>query len=71
MVLWCQNPEWATYAGLRPDGTYEIWWLGDETPRSPLQVMQWQGPDPSNELSRQISLSETKLANLGIGQHRT
>lgn len=64
-------PEWATYAGLRPDGTYEIWWLGDETPRSPLQVMQWQGPDPSNELSRQISLSETKLANLGIGQHRT
>ena len=64
-------PEWATYAGLRPDGTYEIWWSSEEDPRSPLQLMEWQGPNPSNELSRQMSLSETKLTNLNIGQHRT
>ncbi len=66
-----KSPEWATYTGLRPDGTYEIWWIGDETPRSPVQVMQWQGMDPSIELSRQIALSEAKLVNLGIDQHRT
>ena len=63
--------EFASHVGLRPDGTFEIWWKGKEAPESPLQLMEWVGEDPSRELLRQSSLSETKLSNLKITPHRT
>ena len=64
-------PDWPCSMGLRPDGSFEIWWKGNDSPNSPLQVMEWIGIDPDLELSRQSSLSESKLANIDLASKTT
>ena len=51
-------------SGKRPDGTYEMWWLGDESPENPLQLMQWAGLDPRTALTDAVALATSNLSNI-------
>lgn len=57
-------PPSESISGRRPDGTYEVWWLGDETPESPLQLMDWIGHDPRTALSDAVTLAASKLSKI-------
>ncbi len=57
-------PPSESISGRRPDGTYEMWWLGDENPENPLQLMDWVGHDPRNALTDAVSLAISKLTNI-------
>ena len=43
---------------------YEMWWLGDETPENPLQLMDWVGNDPRTALTDAVTLAISKLTNI-------
>ena len=57
-------PPSESISGRRPDGTYEMWWLGDETPENPLQLMEWVGHDPRTALTDAVTLAVSKLTNI-------
>ena len=57
-------PPSESISGRRPDGTYEMWWLGDETPENPLQLMDWVGNDPRTALTDAVTLAISKLTNI-------
>ena len=57
-------PPLEAISGRRPDGTYEIWWLGDESPENPLQLMQWAGLDPRTALKDAVALATSNLGNI-------
>ena len=46
------------------DSTYEMWWIGDETPESPLQLMDWRGNDPRTALNDAVTLATSKLSKI-------
>ena len=58
------SPPSKSISGRRPDGTYEMWWLGDETPENPLQLMDWVGHDPRTALTDAVTLAISKLTNI-------
>ena len=57
-------PPSESISGRRPDGTYEMWWIGDETPESPLQLMDWRGNDPRTALNDAVTLATSKLSKI-------
>ncbi len=57
-------PPRESISGRRPDGTYEMWWLGDESPENPLQLMDWVGSDPRTALADAVALATSKLSNI-------
>ena len=57
-------PPSESISGRRPDGTYEMWWIGDETPESALQLMDWRGNDPRTALNDAVTLATSKLSKI-------
>ena len=57
-------PPSESISGRRPDGTYEMWWIGDETPESPLQLMDWRVNDPRTALNDAVTLATSKLRKI-------
>ena len=57
-------PPSESISGRRPDGTYEMWWIGDETPESPVQLMDWRGNDPRTALNDAVTLATSKLSKI-------
>lgn len=58
------QPPSEAISGRRPDGTYEVWWLGAEAPKNPLQIMKWAGHDPRTALADAVALAKSKLSNI-------
>ena len=61
-----EPPPSEAISGRRPDGTYEMWWSGNQTPQSPLQLMEWAGEDPRTALVDAVARAASKLANIEI-----
>lgn len=59
-----EPPPSEAISGRRPDGTYEMWWMGNQTPQSPLQLMEWAGEDPRTALVDAVARAASKLANI-------
>ena len=57
-------PPSESISGRRPDGTYEMWGIGDETPERPLQLMDWRGNDPRTALNDAVTLATSKLSKI-------
>ena len=57
-------PPSESISGRRPDGTYEMWWIGDQTPESALQLMDWRGNDPRTALNDAVTLATSKLSKI-------
>tara|TARA_Y100001970_G_scaffold190689_1_gene231942 strand:- start:2966 stop:3571 length:606 start_codon:yes stop_codon:yes gene_type:complete len=60
-------PETTPMSGRRPDGTYESWWRGEGEPRNPLQLMTWEGEDPSSALDESIGEASRASDNILSG----